>query len=174
MGIKYVCDYCGQEANEHKIVTDDGSKEGLYLCKNCENHLLKQTWRMSEETIEFEKRMKAVTKYDEELRNKEYDYIKQIMTNEELVKKYKYALIAIVNSYNESMEMLDKFFPNNILFFKKQKKFEKIDAEWLIKEKGREAAETISIRMLYDTANFCKHHEHESNEFFLNRNLYSS
>lgn len=55
MAIKYVCDFCGQEAKTfHKEFST-----GEIICDNCYEHLKNQTWRLAEEPAELEKAKKS-------------------------------------------------------------------------------------------------------------------
>ena len=56
MAIKYICDFCGQEAKTfHKEFST-----GETVCDNCYEHLKKQTWRLAEEPAELEKAKEGI------------------------------------------------------------------------------------------------------------------
>lgn len=63
MAIKYVCDFCGQEAkNFHKEFST-----GEIVCDNCYDHLKKQTWRLAEEPAELEKAKNIIRQESQKL-----------------------------------------------------------------------------------------------------------
>ena len=67
MAIKYVCDFCGQEAKTfHKEFST-----GEIICDNCYEHLKNQTWRLAEEPAELEKAKESIRQESKRLKVEE-------------------------------------------------------------------------------------------------------
>ena len=112
MGIKYTytCDFCGGCADEHKTFEDK-----RIICKDCLNHLEKQTWRLAEEPRELQKEKDKL----EEEKEKFYKFVEEkqkIISEDKLMaKRYRNAVYALLNLYNKIVYELDKIIPKGLI-----------------------------------------------------------
>ena len=91
MAIKYVCDFCGQEAKTfHKEFST-----GEIICDNCYEHLKNQTWRLAEEPAELEKEQSM-------------DKMMSV--------RYRNGFYAVIRLYNQMVKALDDAVPKGFLF----------------------------------------------------------
>lgn len=72
MAIKYICDFCGAEAKGYH----EELKNGKIICKNCMEHLQKQTWRLAEEPTVYAKAKKEL---EEKVENLEKMTVEKIL-----------------------------------------------------------------------------------------------
>lgn len=112
MAIKYVCDFCGQEANHfHKELTS-----GEVICDNCFDHLKKQTWRLAEEPAELEKAKKAILQESKELDRKREELMKEQAMDNRMAVRYQNGFHAVIRLYNQMVKALDDALPKGFLF----------------------------------------------------------
>lgn len=124
MGIKYTytCDFCGGCANDHKTFEDK-----RIICKDCLNHLEKQTWRLAEEPrvlqVErerFEKEKEGFYKFVEE---KKAEYTADKL----MARRYRNVVYVLLNLYNRIVYELNEIIPKG--FFSKRPSFKLVDIE---------------------------------------------
>ena len=93
MAIKYICDFCGQEAKTfHKEFST-----GEIICDNCYEHLKNQTWRLAEEPAELEK-------------ERSMDKIMSV--------RYRNGFYAVIRLYNQMVKALNDVVPKGFLFIR--------------------------------------------------------
>ena len=124
MGIKYTytCDFCGSCTDEYKTLEDK-----RIICKDCMNHLEKQTWRLAEEPKELQKEKDKF----EEVKKEFYKFVEENTIKFEkdklMSKRYRNAVYALLNLYNKIVYEVDKIIPKG--FFNKRSSFELVDIE---------------------------------------------
>lgn len=124
MAIKYVCDFCGQEAkNFHKEFST-----GEIVCDNCYEHLKKQTWRLAEEPRELEKAKEVIREESKRLTRQREQFLKEKEVDRRVSIQYQKSLYALVRLYNKMVEALDYILPKGFLFCKR-KPFKTISEE---------------------------------------------
>lgn len=112
MAIKYVCDFCGQEAKDfHKEFST-----GEIICDNCYEHLKKQTWRLAEEPAELEKVKKALQQESRKLDAKREELAKEQAMNSRMAARYQNGFHTVIRLYNEMVRVLDDALPKGFLF----------------------------------------------------------
>lgn len=112
MAIKYVCDFCGQEAkNFHKEFSS-----GEIVCDNCYDHLKKQTWRLAEEPAELEKAKNIIRQESQKLDAKREELAKEQAMDSRMAVRYQNGFHAVIRLYNEMVKALDDTLPKGFLF----------------------------------------------------------
>lgn len=112
MAIKYVCDFCGQEAkNFHKEFSS-----GEIVCDNCYDHLKKQTWRLAEEPAELEKAKNIIRQESQKLDAKREELAKEQAMDCRMAVRYQNGFHAVIRLYNEMVKVLDDALPKGFLF----------------------------------------------------------
>ena len=115
MAIKYVCDFCGQEAKEfHKEFST-----GEVVCSNCYDHLKKQTWRLAEEPAELEKAKNAIRQEARKLDAQREEFAKEQAMDSRMAVRYQNGFHAVIRLYNEMVKALDDALPKGFLFNRK-------------------------------------------------------
>ena len=138
MAIKYVCDFCGQEAkNFHKEFTTSE-----IVCDNCYDHLKKQTWRLAEEPRELEKAKEAIRKESKQLIRQREEFLKEQEMDQRLAARYQKGFHALIQLYNQMVEALDSILPNGFLF-NKRKPFRTISEEEINLQEGQAISEVV-------------------------------
>lgn len=138
MAIKYVCDFCGQEAkNFHKEFTTSE-----IVCDNCYEHLQKQTWRLAEEPRELEKAKEAIREESKRLTSQREELLKEQEMDRRLAARYQKGFHALIQLYNQMVEALDSILPNGFLF-NKRKPFRTISEEEINLQEGQAISEII-------------------------------
>lgn len=115
MAIKYICDFCGAEATGYH----EELKKGKIICKNCMEHLQKQTWRLAEEPTVYAKAKKELEEKAQQLSREKEEFMKEKEIDRRLAKRYHDAFHAVLRLYNEMVYILDKAIPKSFLFRKK-------------------------------------------------------
>lgn len=111
MAIKYVCDFCGQEAkNFHKEFSS-----GEIVCDNCYDHLKKQTWRLAEEPAELEKAKNIIRQESQKLDAKREELAKEQAMDNRMAVRYQNGFHAVIRLYNEMVKALDDALPKGFL-----------------------------------------------------------
>ena len=112
MAIKYVCDFCGQEADKfHKEFST-----GEVICDNCYEHLKKQTWRLAEEPAELEKAKNVLQEETQKLNAKREEFAKEQAMDHRMAARYQNGFHTIIRLYNEMVKALDYVLPKGFLF----------------------------------------------------------
>lgn len=112
MAIKYVCDFCGQEAkNFHKEFST-----GEIVCDNCYEHLKKQTWRLAEEPAELEKAKNLIREESQKLDAKREELAKEQAMDSRMAARYQNGFYTVIRLYNEMVKALDNMLPKGFLF----------------------------------------------------------
>lgn len=111
MAIKYVCDFCGQEAKVHKEFST-----GEVICDNCYEHLKKQTWRLAEEPAELEKAKKVLQEESRKLDAKREEFAKEQAMDHRMAARYQNGFHTVIRLYNEMVRVLDELLPKGFLF----------------------------------------------------------
>lgn len=112
MAIKYVCDFCGQEAkNFHKEFSS-----GEIVCDNCYEHLKKQTWRLAEEPAELEKAKNLIRQESQKLDAKREEFAKEQEMDHRMAHRYQNGFYTVIRLYNEMVRVLDELLPKGFLF----------------------------------------------------------
>ena len=116
MAIKYVCDFCGQEAkNFHKEFST-----GEIVCDNCYDHLKKQTWRLAEEPAELEKAKQALQQESRKLDAKREELAKEQAMDSRMAVRYQNGFHTVIRLYNEMVKVLDDMLPKGFLFNRRE------------------------------------------------------
>lgn len=156
MGIKYTytCDFCGGCADDHKTLEDK-----RIICKDCMNHLEKQTWRLAEEPRELQKEKDKLEEEKEKFYKLVEEKTKMISADKLMAKRYRNAVYALLNLYNRIIYELNKIIPKG--FLSKRPTFELIDID-KFKEKEENAINDVVReveRNYYDNFNYyrCSH-----------------
>lgn len=111
MAIKYVCDFCGQEAKEfHKEFTTSE-----IVCSNCYDHLKKQTWRLAEEPAELEKAKNLIREESRKLDAKREELAKEQAMDSRMAARYQNGFHTVIRLYNEMVKALDDALPKGFL-----------------------------------------------------------
>ena len=92
MGIKYICDFCDVEATGYH----EELKNGKIICKNCMEHLQKQTWRLAEEPTVYEKAKKELEEKTKQLSKEKEEFMKEREIDRRLTKHYHDAFYAVL------------------------------------------------------------------------------
>jgi hypothetical protein len=138
MAIKYVCDFCGQEAkNFHKEFTTSE-----IVCDDCYDHLKKQTWRLAEEPRELEKAKEVIRQESKRLTSQREEFLKEQEMDRRLAARYQKGFHALVQLYNQMVEALDSILPNGFLF-NKRKPFRTISEEEVNLQEGQAISEVV-------------------------------
>lgn len=138
MAIKYVCDFCGQEADKfHKEFST-----GEIICDNCYEHLKKQTWRLAEEPRELEKAKELIQQESKRLTRQREQFLKEQEMDRRLAARYQKGFHALVQLYNQMVEALDSILPNGFLF-NKRKPFRTISEEEINLQEGQAISEIV-------------------------------
>lgn len=96
MSIKYVCDFCGQEAkNFHKEFST-----GEIVCDNCYEHLKKQTWRLAEEPAEIEKAKESIRQELKKIESQRKELEKELTMDRRMSFRYQNGFRAVIRLYN--------------------------------------------------------------------------
>lgn len=112
MAIKYVCDFCGQEAKDfHKEFST-----GEIICDNCYEHLKKQTWRLAEEPAELEKAKNLIREESRKLDAKREELLKEQAMDSRMAARYQNGFHTVIRLYNEMVKVLDDALPKGFLF----------------------------------------------------------
>ena len=138
MAIKYVCDFCGQEAkNFHKEFTTSE-----IVCDNCYEHLKKQTWRLAEEPRELEKAKEDIRQESKRLTRQREEFLKEQEIDRRVAERYKKGFHSLVQLYNQMVEAMDSILPKGGLFFKR-KPFRTISEEEINLQEGQAISEIV-------------------------------
>lgn len=138
MAVKYVCDFCGQEAkNFHKEFTTSE-----IVCDDCYDHLKKQTWRLAEEPRELEKAKEAIREESKRLTSQREEFLKEQEMDRRLAARYQKGFHALIQLYNQMVEALDSILPNGFLF-NKRKPFRTISEEEINLQEGQAISEVV-------------------------------
>lgn len=112
MAIKYVCDFCGQEAkNFHKEFSS-----GEIVCDNCYDHLKKQTWRLAEEPAELEKAKESIRQESRQIESQRKELAKEQAMDSRMAARYQNGFHTVIRLYNEMVKVLDDALPKGFLF----------------------------------------------------------
>ena len=112
MAIKYVCDFCGQEAKAfHKEFST-----GEILCDNCYEHLKKQTWRLAEEPAELEKAKENIRQESKKIESQRKELEKEQLMDKMMSSRYRNGFYAVIRLYNQMVKALDDAVPKGFLF----------------------------------------------------------
>jgi hypothetical protein len=156
MGIKYTytCDFCGGCADDHKTLEDK-----RIICKDCLNHLEKQTWRLAEEPRELQKEKDKL----EEERKELYKFVEEkraeYAANKFMARRYRNVVYALLNLYNKIIYEVNEIIPKG--FFSRRPSFKLIDID-KFKEKEKNAIDDVVReveRNYYNNFNYyeCSH-----------------
>lgn len=138
MAIKYVCDFCGQEAkNYHKEFTTSE-----IVCDNCYDHLKKQTWRLAEEPRELEKAKEAIQQESRQLTRQREQFLKEQEIDRRVAERYKKGFHALVQLYNQMVEALDSILPKGF-FLNRRAAFKTISEEEISLQEGQAISEIV-------------------------------
>lgn len=112
MAIKYVCDFCGQEAKTfHKEFST-----GEIVCDNCYEHLKKQTWRLAEEPAELEKAKESIRQESQKIESQRKELEKEQAMDKRMSARYQNGFHAVIRLYNQMVKALDDAVPKGFLF----------------------------------------------------------
>lgn len=112
MAIKYVCDFCGQEAKSfHKEFST-----GEIICDNCYEHLKNQTWRLAEEPVELEKAKESIRQESRQIESQRKELEKEQSMDQMMSIRYKNGFHAVIRLYNQMVKALDDAVPKGFLF----------------------------------------------------------
>ena len=112
MSIKYVCDFCGQEAKFfHKEFST-----GEIVCNNCYEHLKKQTWRLAEEPAELEKAKESIRQESQKIESQREELEKERAMDRRMSFRYQNGFHAVIRLYNQMVKALDDAVPKGFLF----------------------------------------------------------
>ena len=112
MAIKYVCDFCGQDAKSfHKEFST-----GEILCDNCYEHLKKQTWRLAEEPAELEKAKENIRQESKKIESQRKELEKEQAVDKRMSIRYQNGFYAVIRLYNQMVKALDDAVPKGFLF----------------------------------------------------------
>jgi hypothetical protein len=160
MGIKYTytCDFCGGCADDYKTLEDK-----RIICKDCLNHLEKQTWRLAEEPRELQKEKDKL----EEEKEKFYKFVEEkskIISEDKLMaKRYRNAVYALLNLYNRIIYELNKIIPMG--FIRRRPPFVLVDINKFKKAEEQAINDVVREveRNYYNNFNYysCSHIEEE-------------
>ena len=138
MAIKYVCDFCGQEAKDsHKEFST-----GEIVCDNCYDHLKKQTWRLAEEPRELEKAKEAIQQESKQLVREREKFLKEQEIDRRVAERYKVGFHTLIQLYNQIVEALDDILPKG-LFLNKRNPFRTISEEEVNLQEGQAISEIV-------------------------------
>lgn len=122
MAIKYVCDFCGQEAkNYHKEFLT-----GEIVCDNCYEHLKKQTWRLAEEPRELEKAKENIRQESRKLETQREKFLKEQEMDNRMAARYQKGFHAVIRLYNQMVKDLDDIIPKGGFLFNRREAFKTI------------------------------------------------
>ena len=124
MGIKYTytCDFCGGCANDHKTFEDK-----RIICKDCLNHLEKQTWRLAEEPRKLQVERERFEKEKEEFYKFVEEKRAEYAADKLMARRYRNVVYVLLNLYNRIVYELNEIIPKG--FFNKRPMFELIDVK---------------------------------------------
>ena len=112
MAVKYICDFCGQEAkNFYKEFTTSE-----IVCDDCYDHLKKQTWRLAEEPRELEKAKEAIREESKRLTRQRKEFLKEQEIGRRVAERYQNGFHTVIRLYNEMVKALDDALPKGFLF----------------------------------------------------------
>ena len=112
MAIKYVCDFCGQEAKTfHKEFST-----GEIICDNCYEHLKNQTWRLAEEPTELEKAKENIRQESQKIESQRKELEKERAMDKTMSVRYRNGFYAVIRLYNQMVKALDDAVPKGFLF----------------------------------------------------------
>ena len=112
MAIKYICDFCGQEAKSfHKEFST-----GEIICDNCYEHLKNQTWRLAEEPVELEKAKESIRQESRQIESQRKELEKELSMDQMMSIRYKNGFHAVIRLYNQMVKALDDAVPKGFLF----------------------------------------------------------
>lgn len=112
MAIKYVCDFCGQEAKTfHKEFST-----GEIICDNCYEHLKNQTWRLAEEPVELEKAKESIRQDSQQIESQRKELEKERSMDKMMSVRYRNGFYAVIRLYNQMVKALDDAVPKGFLF----------------------------------------------------------
>jgi len=138
MAIKYVCDFCRQEAkNFHKEFSTSE-----IVCDNCYEHLKNQTWRLAEEPRELEKAKEAIREESKLLTRQREEFLKEQEIDRRVAERYKKGFHALIQLYNQIVEALDSILPKGFLL-NKRKPFRTISEEEVNIQEGQAISEIV-------------------------------
>lgn len=156
MGIKYTytCDFCGGCADDHKTLEDK-----RIICKDCLNHLEKQTWRLAEEPRELQREKDKLEEEKEKFYKLVEEKSKMISADKLMAKRYRNAVYALLNLYNRIIYELNKIIPMG--FIRRRPPFVLVDIN-KFKEKEKNAIDDVVReveRNYYNNFNYyrCSH-----------------
>ena len=153
MGIKYTytCDFCGGCADDHKILEDK-----RIICKDCLNHLEKQTWRLAEEPRVLQAERERFEKEKEEFYKFVEEKKAEYTADKLMAGRYRNVVYALFNLYNKIVYELDEIIPKG--FLNKRPSFKLIDIK-KFKEKEENAIDDVVReveRNYYNNFNYYK------------------
>lgn len=122
MGIKYTCDFCGAPADVHKTLVDK-----RIICKNCLNHLEKQTWRLAEEPRELQREKNKLEEEKKEFYKLVEEKSRIIAADKLMAKRYRNVVYTLLGLYNRIICELDKIVPRG--FLNRRPPFKLVDVE---------------------------------------------
>lgn len=131
MGIKYTytCDFCGGRADDHKTFVDK-----RIICKNCLNHLEKQTWRLAEEPRELQKEKNKLEEEKNKLEEEKKEFCKFVEEKSRIIaadklmaERYRKVVYTLIGLYNRIIYELDKIVPRG--FLNRRPSFKLVDIE---------------------------------------------
>ena len=112
MAIKYICDFCGEEAKSfHKEFST-----GEIICDNCYEHLKKQTWRLAEEPAELEKAKESIRQESQKIESQRKELEKEQAMDKRMSIRYRNGFYAVIRLYNQMVKALDSMLPKGFLF----------------------------------------------------------
>lgn len=166
MAIKYICDFCGQEA---KIFHKEFST-GEIVCDNCYDHLKNQTWRLAEDPAEIEKAKKEIASQKKAI-CREYEELSKLKAmDNKMAHRYQNALHNVIYNYNKIVETLDTLLPKGA-FWARRKAFVTIDIDRLIKQEEQAAVDVYKETLYENFRDNFKDHLSEDIDFLELREL---
>ena len=153
MGIKYTytCDFCGGCADDHKTLEDK-----RIICKDCMEHLKKQTWRLAEEPRELQREKDKLEKEKEEFYKLVEEKKAEYTADKLMARRYRNVVYALFDLYNKIIYELDEIIPKG--FLNKRPSFKLIDIK-KFKEKEENAIDDVVReveRNYYNNFNYYK------------------
>lgn len=129
--IKYFCDFCKGETTKQECHTMDA---GDTLCKDCYDHLKKQTWRLAESPRDYELAKKCLAEEAEKFRKEKEDWEQNHSFDFKMAARYKNGMYTAIRCYNNVVNYLDRCVPLKAhMFGTPRDRFKEIDIDAVVK-----------------------------------------
>jgi len=112
MAIKYICDFCKSDCNEYHYEIQEGSgRDKKIICNKCYDHLVNQTWRLSEEYKYFTEKKKELEEREIEVKKREDQENYKEETSKCLSKRYRNGMYTAISLYNTMVDIANSVLP---------------------------------------------------------------